>query len=251
MMSAVTWYMLEICSGTGDDDVRVDAVELDVDDTALVPRSVSLVARRDREWARTHLCLDYLLFVGSRTDPLPPDGLTLFQGHLHASSPADSIDVRPVCVWVDERARRRYEPTAGNAHAPLLFEALAGAPIVASPQQLAALACTARKLSPLSSPAGPGTVMPVTQRSILPRRAPVRLLGAALAQSVLALLLLCGSPIPTSFHPTWSDTPPAIIQSSADPGYAVIGPAQSSRVPIQMEPMRYAVLQRVDPEEVE
>jgi hypothetical protein len=144
-MSSVNWHLLEICSGTGDDDVRVYDIELDVDDTAIEPRRTALVAERDRGWARAHLCLDYLLSAGSRDARMPLDGLALFQGHLHTCSSGDTLDVQPVCVWVDERARRRYEPTGGNAHAPLLFEALGAMPFVASPQELVALACAARQ----------------------------------------------------------------------------------------------------------
>jgi hypothetical protein len=143
-MSAVTWHLLEICSGTGDDDVRVYAVELDVDDTEIEPHGATLVAECDREWARSHLCLDYLLYVGSRDDQMLLDGLWLYQGHLHTPSHSDSLAVQPVCVWVDERARQRYEPTASNSHTPLLFEALEAMPFAASPQELIALACAAR-----------------------------------------------------------------------------------------------------------
>jgi hypothetical protein len=92
-MSIVTWHLLETCSGTGDDDVRVYVVELDVDDRAIEPGL--LAAERDRGWARSHLCLDYLLFVGSPDDHMQLDGLSLFQGHLHVGAPGD---VQPVCV---------------------------------------------------------------------------------------------------------------------------------------------------------
>src|SRR5258708_9553904 len=169
-MSTVTWHLLEICSGTGDDDVRVYAIELDVDDTAIELHRTSLVAERDRGWARAHLCLDYLLDVGSRDDRMPLDGLglSLFQGHLHASSPGDTLDVQPVCVWVDERARRRYEPTTGNAHMPLLFEAMRALPFAASPQELVALACAPRQpiRPPCRPQAFPGAPLPP-----IPRRA--------------------------------------------------------------------------------
>jgi hypothetical protein len=239
-MSTVTWHLLDICSGTGDDDVRVYAVELDVDDTLVEPRRTSLVAERDRGWARAHLCLDYLLDVGSRDDRMPLDGLglSLFQGHLHTSSPSDTLDVQPVCVWVDERARRRYEPTVGNAHAPLLFEALGALPFVASPQELVVLACAARQCMhpPRRARGLPGAPVQVPA---LPRRAQRRLVAAALAQGVLAVLLLFGGSPPAAPQPTSSGPIPYIAASA---GHVLVGPAQPSGSPTQMEPMRFAVL---------
>lgn len=249
-MSTVTWHLLEICSGTGDDDVRVYAIELDVDDTAIEPRRTSLVAERDRGWARAHLCLDYLLYGGSRDNRMPLDGLglALFQGHLHTCSPGDTLDVQPVCVWVDERARRRYEPTAGNAHAPLLFEALRALPFVASSQELVALACAARQcMRPLRPPRSArglsGAPAPAS-----PRRAQRRLVAAALAQGALAVLLLFGGSPPASPQLTMGDPLPYITASA---GHVVVGPAQPSRSPAQMEPMRLAVLRVEEPEEPE
>ncbi len=174
--------------------MRVYVVEVDVDDSGMEPRCISLVAERDRGWARAHLCLDYLLSIGSRSVPrpysdrlrgprafidLPLDGLSLFQGHLHTSSLGDTLDVQPVCVWVDERARQRYEPTAGNAHLPLLFEAPRAMPFVASPQELVALACSARQcMGPPRRARGlPGARVPA-----IPRRAQRRGVALALAQ---------------------------------------------------------------------
>jgi hypothetical protein len=247
-MSTVTWHLLEICSGTGDDDVRVYAVELDVDDTGIEPRSTSLVAERDRRWARAHLCLDYLLFVGSRDDRMPLDGLSLFQGHVHTSSPGDTLDVQPVCVWVNERARRRYEPPAANAHAPLLFEALRGMPFVASPQELVALASAARqRMRPARSVPGlsGGQVPP------MPRRAPRRVVAAAVAQCTLAVLLLFGGSPPAAPQPAGGSPLTAQVQFAPDTGHIVIGPTQPSRTPAQMEPMRFAVLQVEEPDEPE
>ncbi len=152
-MSTVPWHLLEICSGTGDDDVRVYAIELDVDDTAIEPRRTSLVAERDRGWARAHLCLDYLLSVGSRDARMPLDGLglALFQGHLHAASPGDTLDVQPVCVWVDERARRRYEPTTGTPGAG--GAGLRGPPAHASTLESARLAGGTGASYPATGPA--------------------------------------------------------------------------------------------------
>jgi hypothetical protein len=237
-MSTVTWHLLEICSGIGDDDVRVYAVELDVDDTAIEPRRAPLVAEHDRGWVRSHLCLDYLLYVGSRDDRMSLDGLALYQGHLHTSSPSDTLDVQPVCVWVDKRARRRYEPTAANAHTPLLFEALRAMPFVASPQELVELACAARqRMRPPRRARGlPGGQMPA-----IPRRAQRRVVAAALVQCVLGVLLLLGG------------SPPAgsltYVASSA--GVAVVGQALPSHSPVQMEPMHFAVLRVEEPEEPE
>jgi hypothetical protein len=247
-MSTVTWHLLEICSGTGDDDVRIYAIDLDVDDTGIEPRSMSLVAECDRPWARAHLCLDYLLFVGSRDDHMPLDGLSLFQGHLHTSSPGDTLDVQPVCVWVDERARRRYEPTAGNAHAPLLFEALRGMPFVASPQELIALASTARQRMrpPRRAPGLSGMQVPST-----PRRAPRRVVASAVAQCTLAVLLLFGGSPPAAPQPAGGSPLTAQVQFAPDMGQVATGPAQPSRIPAQMEPMRFAVLQVEEPEEPE
>jgi len=247
MVSTVTWHLLEICSGTGDDDVRVCAIELDVDDTAIEPRRTSLVAERDRGWARAHLCLDYLLDVGSRDARMPLDGLglALFQGHLHTCSPGDTLDVQPVCVWVDERARRRYEPTTGNAHMPLLFEALRALPFAASPQELVALACAARQcMRPPRSARG----LPGAQAPAIPRRAQRRLVAAALAQGALAVLLLFGGSPPATPQLTMGDPIPYITASA---GHVVVGPAQPSRSPAQMEPMRFAVLRVEEPEEPE
>ena len=244
-MSTVTWHLLEICSGTGDDDVRVYAVELDVDDTVIELCRTPLVAEHDREWARAHLCLDYLLYVGSRDDRMPLEGLSLFQGHLHTSSPGDTLDVQPVCVWVDERARRRYEPTVGNAHTPLLFEALGAMPFVASSQELVALACAARQRMrpPWRAQGLPGAQMPA-----IPRRTQRRLVAAALAQCVLTLLLLLGGSPPAVPQSTWGG-PLTYVTPSV--GYVVIGPAQPARSPAQMEPMRFAVLRVEEPEEPE
>jgi hypothetical protein len=242
-MSAVTWHLLEICSGTGDDDVRVYAVELDVDDTAIEPRRAPLIAEHDREWARSYLCLDYLLYVGSRNDRIPLEGLSLYQGHLHTSSPDDTLGVQPVCVWVDERARRRYEPTAGNSHTPLLFEALGAMPFVASPQELVALACAARQRMrpPRRAQDLPGAQMPA-----IPRRARRRVVVAALVQCVLGVLLLLGGSPPTGTQLSMGG-PLTYIASS--PGRVVVGTAQPSRSPSQMEPMRLAVLRVEEPEE--
>ncbi len=246
-MSTVTWHLLEICSGTGDDDVRVYAIELDVDDTAIEPRRTSLVAERDRGWARAHLCLDYLLYVGSRDDRMPLDGLglTLFQGHLHAASPGDTLDVQPVCVWVDERARRRYEPTTGNVHMPLLFEAMRAMPFAASPQELVALACAARQRMrpPWRAQGLPGAPVPA-----IPRRAQRRLVAAALAQCALAVLLLFGGSPPATPQSTMGNPIPYVASSA---GQVVIGSTQPSRSPAQMEPMRFAVLRVEGPEEPE
>jgi hypothetical protein len=244
-MSTVTWHLLEICSGTGDDDVRVYAVELDVDDTAIEPCRAPLVAEHDRGWARAHLCLDYLLYVGSRDDRMPLDGLSLFQGHLHTSSPGDILDEQPVCVWVDERARRRYEPTAGNAHTPLLFEALGAMPFVASPQELVALACAARqRMRPPRRAQG----LPVAQMPAIPRQAQRRVVAAALVQCVLGLLLLLGGSPPAGPLPT-TGGPLTYIASSA--GDVVVGATLPSHSPAQMEPMRFAVLRVEEPEETE
>jgi hypothetical protein len=244
-MSTVTWHLLEICSGTGDDDVRVYAVDLDVDDTGIELCRTPLVAEHDREWARAHLCLDYLLYVGSRRDRMPLDGLSLFQGHLHTSLPSDTLDVQPVCVWVDQRARRRYEPTVGNAHTPLLFEALGAMPFVASPQELVALACAARERMrpPRRAQGYPGTQMPA-----IPRRTQWQLVTAALVQCALTVLLLLGGSPPAAPQSTWGG-PLTYITSSA--GQVVIEPAQPPRSPAQMEPMRFAVLRVEEPEEPE
>ena len=244
-MSTVTWHLLEICSGTGDDDVRVYAVELDVDDTAIEPRRAELVAECDREWARSHLCLDYLLYVGSRHDRMPLDGLSLFQGHLHTSLSDDILEVQPVCVWVDERARRRYEPTTGNAHTPLLFEALGAMPFVASPQELVALACAARqRMRPPRRARGlPGAQMPA-----IPRRAQPWVVAAALVQCVLGVLLLLGGSPPAGPQPTMGGP---LTYMASSPGYAVVSPVQPSRSPAQMEPMSFAVLRMEEPEEPE
>jgi hypothetical protein len=243
-MSTVTWHLLEICSGTGDDAVRVYAVELDVDDTAIEPRRASLVAEHDRGWARSYLCLDYLLYVGSRDDPMPQGGLSLYQGHLHTSSPGDSLDVQPVCVWVDQRARRRYAPTAGNAHTPLLFEALGAMPFVASPQELVPLACAARQRMrpPRRAPGLPEAPVPA-----IPRRTQRRVVAAALLQCVLGVLFLLGG-FPAAPQLT-TGGPLTYIASSA--GDAVVRPVLPSRSPVQMEPMRFAVLRVEEPEEPE
>jgi hypothetical protein len=165
--------------------VRVYAVELDVDDTAIEPRGVALVAECDREWARSHLCLDYLRYVGSRDDHMPLDGLWLYQGHLHIPSHGEGV-----CVWVDEQARRRYQPTADNSHTPLLFEALGAMPFVASPKELIPLACAARQhIRPPRRARGlPGTKMPA-----IPRRARWGAVAAALVQCVLGVLFLLGA----------------------------------------------------------
>jgi len=243
-MSTVTWYVLEICSGTGDDDVWVYAVELDVDDTALEPRRATLVAECDREWARAHLCLDYLLYVGLPDDHMPIEGLALYQGHLHNSSPGDTLEVQPVCVWVDERARRRYEP-AGSAHTPFLFEALGAMPFVASPQELVVLARAARHHMhpPRRSRGLQGPRTPAVQR-----RTQQRTVVAALVQCVLGVLLLLGGSPPSGPQPAMGH--PAInIVSSAD--NIVLVPAQPARVPAQMEPMRFAALRAEEPEEPE
>jgi hypothetical protein len=248
VMSTVIWHLLEICSGTGDDDVRVYAIELDVDDTTIEPRRTSLVAERDREWARAYLCLDYLLSVGSRDDHMPLDGLglSLFQGHLHASSPGDTLDVQPVCVWVDERARRRYEPTVGNTHTPLLFEALRAMPFVASPQELVVLACAAR---PRMRPPRRARGLPVAPVPAIPRRAQQRrIVAAALAQCALSLLLLFGGSPPAVPQRMMGDPIPYVASSA---GLAVVRPVQSSRIPVQMEPVRFAVLRVEEPEEPE
>jgi hypothetical protein len=247
-MSTVTWHLLEICSGIGDDDVRVYAIELDVDDSLIEPRRTALVAARDRGWARTHLCLDYLLSAGSRADRRPLDrrGLSLFQGHLHPSSPSDPLDVQPVCVWVDERARRRYEPTAGNSHAPLLFEALGALPFAASPQDLVALACAARRRRlrpPRSAPGVSGAQVPA-----IPRRASRRLVAAALAQCALAVLLLFGGS-PPAFPQLTTSGPLTYVASSTGP--IVVDPLQPPRSPAQMEPLRFTVLQVEESEEPE
>jgi hypothetical protein len=246
-MSTVPWHLLEICSGTGDDDVRVYAIELDVDDTAIEPHRTSLVAERDRGWARAHLCLDYLLYVGSRDDRMPLDGLglSLFQGHLHASSPGDTLDVQPVCVWVDERARRRYEPTTGNAHMPLLFEAMRALPFAASPQELVALACAARQCM---RPPWRAQGLPGAQTPAIPRQAQQRLVAAALAQCALAVLLLFGGSPPATPQSTMGNPIPYITASA---GYVFVGPAQPSRSPAQMESIRFAVLRVEEPEEPE
>jgi hypothetical protein len=244
-MSTVTWHLLEICSGTGDDDVRVYAVELDVDDTAIEPRRAPLVAEHDREWARAHLCLDYMLYIGSRDSRMPLDGVSLFQGHLHTSSPGDLLDVQPVCVWVDERARRRYQPTPGNAHTPLLFEALGAMPFVASPQELVALACAARqRMRPPRRAQGlPGTQMPA-----IPRRAQRRVAAAALVQCVLGVLILLGGSPPPGPQPTMGGP---LTYIAAGAGEVFINPVLPSRSPAQMEPMRLAVLRVEEPEESE
>jgi len=212
---------------------------------ALELRGTSLVA--ERGWARAHLCLDYLLFVGSRDDHMPLDGLSLFHGHLHVGASSDTIDVQPVCVWVDERARRRYEPTAGNAHAPLLFEALADMPFVASPQELVALACAARQHMRSPRPRrAPG--LPGVQAPPLPRRTQRRVVAAALAQCALAVLLLFGGSPPAGPQPAMGGPLTNIVSSV---GQVVIGQAQPSRTPVQMEPTRFAVLRVEEPEEPE
>lgn len=251
-MSIVTWHLLEICSDTGDDDVQIYAIELDVDDAVIEPRRTSLVAEHDRGWARSHLCLDYLLSagsVGSRDDRMPLDGLglSLFQGHLHPSSSGDTLDVQPVCVWVDERARRRYEPTTGNAHTPLLFEALGAMPFVASPQELVALARAARqRMRPPRRARGlPGAPVPVPA---IPRRPQRRLVAAALIQCALAVLLLSGGSPPVAPQLTVGGPIPYIAASA---GHVVVGPAQPSRSPAQMQPIRFAVLRLEEPEEPE
>lgn len=244
-MSNVTWHLLEICSRTGDDDVRVYAIELDVDDTAIEPRCTSLVAEHDRVWARAHLCLDYLLYVGSRDDRMPLEGLSLFQGHLHSSSPGDILNVQPVCVWVDERARRRYEPTVNNTHTPLLFEALGAMPFVASPHELVALACAARqRMRPPRRARGlPGAPMP----AIL-QQAQRRVVAAALVQCVLGVLLLLGGSPPAAPLPTAGVPIPYVASSAGD---AVVRPVLPLRSPVQVEPMRFAVLRVEEPEEPE
>jgi hypothetical protein len=244
-MSTVTWHLLEICSGIGDDDVRVYAVELDMDDTAIEPRCARLISEHDREWVRSNLCLDYLLYVGSRGDRMPLDGLSLYQGHLHTSSLDDTLDVQPVCVWVDERARRRYEPTAGNSHTPLLFEALRAMPFVASPRELVALACAARQLMrpPRRARGLPGAQMPA-----IPRRTQQRVVVAALVQCVLGVLLLLGGTPPTGPQLTMGG-PLTYIASS--PGHVVVGTVQPTRSPAQMEPMRFAALRVEELEEPE
>jgi hypothetical protein len=244
-MSTITWHLLDICSGTGDDDVRVYAVELDVDDTAIEFCRTSLVAEHDREWARAHLCLDYLLYVGSRPDRMPLTGRSLFQGHLHTSPPGESLDVQPVCVWVDERARRRYEPTAGNIHTPLLFEALGAMPFVASPQELVALSCAARqRMRPPRRARG----LPESPVPAGPRRTQWQLVTVALLQCALAVLLLLGGSPPAAPRYTMGDPIPYVASSA---GYAVVRPAQPLRIPAQMEPMRFAVLRVEESEEPE
>src|SRR5258705_12662049 len=243
-MSTVPWHLLEICSGTGDDDVRVYAIELDVDDTAIEPRRTSLVAERDRGWARAHLCLAYLLSVGSRDDRMPLDGLglSLFQGHLHAASPGDTLDVQPVCVWVDERARRRAERTTGNAHMPLLFEALRALPFVASPQELVALACAARQHM---CPPWRAQGLPGAQAPAIPRQAQQRLVAAALAQGALAVLLLFGGSPPAAPQLTMGNPIPYVAST---PGQVVVGSTQPSPSPGQKEPIRFRVLRGGEPE---
>ncbi len=249
-MSTVLWHMLEIRSRTGDDDVRVYAVELDVDGTGIEPRRTTLVAECDRGWARAHLCLDYLLYVGSRDDPMPLGGLSLFQGHLHTSSPCDILDVQPVCVWMDERARRRYEPTVGNAHTPLLFEALGALPFVASPQELVALACAARQRVrlPRSARGLPETPVSVPVPALLPRRAQRRRVAATLAQGALAVLLLFGGAPPDAPQLALASPVPYIAASAGD---ITGGPAQPSRSPTQIVPIRIAVFRVEEPEEPE
>jgi hypothetical protein len=243
-MNIVTWHLLQICSGTGDDDVRVYAVELDVDDTAIEPRRATLVAEHDRGWARAHLCLDYLLYVGSREDRMPQGGPSLYQGHLHTSSLGDTLDVQPVCVWVDKQGRQRYQPTAGNAHTPLLFEALRAMPFVASPQELVALASAARQRMrpPRRAPGLPAAPVPA-----IPRRPQRRVVAAALLQCVLGVLFLLGG-FPAAPQLT-TGGPGTYIASSA--GNAVVRPLLPSRSPVQMEPMRFAVLRVEEPEEPE
>jgi|GEM_PF-3360502 hypothetical protein len=253
-MGTLTWHLLDICSGTGDDNVRVYAIELDADDTAIELRSASLVSECDREWARAHLCLDYLLAVGSRNDRMLLDGLglSLFQGHLHASSPSDTLDVRPVCVWLDERARRRYEPTVGNTHAPLLFEALRTLPFAASPQELVALACAARQCMrpPRSARGLPEMLMPSGLR-----RAKRRVVATALVQCVLGALFLLGGSPPAALPFTMSNPIPYVSVASSDVASSasnvVIRPAQPSRSPAQIEPTHFAVLRVEEPEEPE
>jgi hypothetical protein len=244
-MSTVTWHLLDICSGTGDDDVRVYGVELDVDDTAIEPRCATLVAEHDRGWARAYLCLDYLLYVGSRDDRMPLHGLSLFQGHLHTSSPGDTLDVQPVCIWVDRWARRRYEPTVNNAHTPLLFEALGAMPFVASTQELVELACAVRqRMRPSRRARG----LPEARMSAIPRRAQWQVVSAALVQCVLGVLFLLGGSPPAAPQPTAS-VPIPYVASSA--GTVVVRPALPLRGPVQVEPMRFAVLRVEEPEEPE
>jgi hypothetical protein len=245
MMSTVTWHLLEICSGTGDDDVWVYAVELDVDDTAIEPRRATLVAERDREWARAYLCLDYLLHAGPHDDGMPLDRLSLYQGHLHTSSPGNTLDVQPVCVWVDERARRRYEPTTSNAHTPLLFEALGAMPFAASPQELVALAFAARqRMRPPRGARG----LTVAQMPAAAPRAPRRVVAAALVQCVLGVLFLLGGSPPAGPQPTMAGQIPYVASSA---GNIIVRPALPLRSPAQMEPMRFAVLRVEDSEEPE
>lgn len=243
-MSTATWYLLDICSGTGD-DVRVYAIELDVDDTAIELRRTSLVAERDRGWARAHLCLDYLLSAGPHDARMPLDGISLFQGHLHISAPGDTLDVQPVGVWLDERARQRYEPTAGNAHAPLLFAALGAMPFVASPQELVALACAARQCA---RPPGSARGLPGVHVPAIPRRAERRRVAVTLAQCALAMLLLFGGAPPTTPQLALGSSIPYIAASA---GHVVDGTTQPSPGPTRIEPMRAAALRLEEPEEPE
>jgi hypothetical protein len=82
----------------------------------------------------------------------------------------------------------------------------------------------------------------------IPRRAQRRLVAAALAQCVLAVLLLFGGSPPAAPQLTMGNPIPYVASSA---GLAVVGPVQPSRSPAQMEPMRFAVLRVEEPEESE
>lgn len=73
-------------------------------------------------------------------------------------------------------------------------------------------------------------------------------MAAALAQCALAVLLLFGGSPPTTPQLTMGGPIPYVAASA---GHAVVGPAQPSRSPAQMEPVRFAVLRVEEPEEPE
>ncbi len=73
-------------------------------------------------------------------------------------------------------------------------------------------------------------------------------MAAALAQGALAVLLLFGGSPPAAPQLTMGNPIPYITASA---GHVVVGPAQPSPSPAQMEPMRFAVLRVEEPEEPE
>jgi hypothetical protein len=72
--------------------------------------------------------------------------------------------------------------------------------------------------------------------------------AAALVQCVLGVLFLLGGSPPAGPQPTTGGSFTYIASSASN---VVIVPAQPSRSPAQMEPMRFAVLRVEEPEESE